>query len=129
VVQLDILSGKKAGTSIVARRFPFQVGRSPDSALVLDDHGVWDRHLTFNVHRGSAVVLNVEPDALATVNGAATKTNSLKNGDMVEFGAVKLRFSLSAARQRSQRWREVALWVGLAVVFAVQVAMIYLLME
>ena len=70
MIQLDILSGKKAGTSIVARRFPFQVGRSSDSALLLDDGGVWDHHLTFSSHRGSAVVLNVQQDALATVNGA-----------------------------------------------------------
>jgi hypothetical protein len=129
VIQLDILSGKKAGTSIVARRFPFQIGRSVDSALLLEDAGVWDRHLTLNAHRASAVVLNVQQDALATVNGATTQTASLKNGDMIEFGAVKLRFSLSAARQRSQRWREVALWVGLGLVFAAQVAIIYLLME
>jgi hypothetical protein len=129
VIHLYILSGKKAGTSIVARRFPFQVGRSAHSALLLDDHGVWDRHLTFNVHRGSAVVLNVQHEARATVNGTAAQTASLKNGDLVEFGSVRLRFSLSAAAQRSQRWREVALWVGLGIVFAVQVAIIYLLME
>jgi hypothetical protein len=75
------------------------------------------------------VVLNVQQDALATVNGTPTQTASLKNGDLVEFGVVKLRFSLSAAAQRSQRWREVALWMGLGIVFAVQVAIIYLLME
>lgn len=129
MIHLHILSGKKAGTSIVARRFPFQVGRSANSALLLDDDGIWDRHLTFDVHRGSAVVLNVQQDALATVNGDAMQTASLKNGDLVEFGGVKLRFSLSAAAQRSQRWREVALWMGLGIVFAVQVAIIYLLME
>ncbi len=129
MIQLDILSGKQAGTSIVARRFPFQVGRASESALSLDDSGVWNRHLTFNVHRGSAVVLNVQQDALATVNGTPTQTASLKNGDLVEFGVVKLRVSLSAAAQRSQRWREVALWIGLGIVFAVQVSIIYLLME
>jgi len=129
VIQLDILSGRKAGASIVARRFPFQVGRSSDSGFALDDQGVWDRHLIFNLHRGSAVVLNVQANALATVNGAAVQTAPLKNGDLIELGAVKLRFSLSAASQRSQRWREVALWVGLGLIFAVQVAIIYLLLE
>lgn len=129
MIQLDILSGRKAGASIVARRFPFQVGRSSDSGFALDDQGVWDRHLIFNLHRGSAVVLNVQANALATVNGAAVQTAPLKNGDLIELGAVKLRFSLSAASQRSQRWREVALWVGLGLIFAVQVAIIYLLLE
>ena len=42
MVQLDILSGRKAGTSIVARRFPFHIGRASDSSLSLDDGGVWD---------------------------------------------------------------------------------------
>ena len=74
-------------------------------------------------------MLNVQQDALATVNGAPMQTASLKNGDVIEFGAVKLRFSLSAARQRSQRWREIALWIGLGLVFAGQIAIIYLLME
>ncbi len=129
MIQLDILSGKKAGTSIVARRFPFQVGRISDSGLPLDDPGVWDRHLVFNLHRGSAVVLNVQPNALATLNGAPVQTAPLKSGDLVEFGAVKLRFSLSAAPQRSQTWREVALWIGLGLVFAAQVAIIYALMD
>lgn len=129
MIQLDILSGKKAGASIVARRFPFQAGRSPDSGLLLDDAGVWDRHLVFNVHRGSSVVLNVQANALATVNGAPAQTAALRNGDIVEFGAVKLRFALSPAPQRSQRWREVALWVGLGLIFAIQVAAIYLLLE
>jgi pSer/pThr/pTyr-binding forkhead associated (FHA) protein len=129
VIQLDVLSGRRAGTSVVARRFPFHVGRSPDSALLLEDDGVWDRHLAFNLHRGSAVVLNVQANALASVNGAPVQTASLRNGDLVEFGAVKLRFSLSAARQRTQSWRELALWVGLGLIFAVQVAIIYLLLE
>jgi hypothetical protein len=129
VIQLDILSGKKAGTSIVARHFPFHVGRLPDSGLPLDDAGVWDRHLVFNLHRGSAVVLNVQPNALATLNGAPVQTAPLKNGDLVELGAAKLRFGLSAAPQRSQKWREVALWLGLALVIAAQVAIIYLLMD
>jgi hypothetical protein len=129
VIQLDILSGKRAGTSIVARHFPFQVGRTSGSGLPLDDPGVWDRHLVFNLHRGSAVVLNVQPNALATLNGAPVQTAPLKNGDLVELGGVKLRFSLSTAPQRSQWWREVALWIGLALVFAAQVAIIYLLID
>lgn len=129
MIQLDILSGKKAGTSIVARRFPFPVGRLSDSGLPLEDAGVWERHLVFNLHRGSAIVLNVQPNALATLNGAPVQTAPLKNGDLIELGAVKLRFSLSAAPQRSQRWREVGLWIGLGLVFAAQVAVIYLLLD
>ena len=130
MVQLEILSGKKAGTSVVARRFPFRVGRSPDASLALDDGGVWDNHLAFEVHRDSSVVLNVQQNALATINGApSSQTAILKNGDVIEFGAVKVRFGFSPARQRSQRWREIALWIGLGALCVAQVALIYLLLE
>jgi hypothetical protein len=129
VVQLDILSGKKAGTSIVARRFPFQVGRAPGSALSLDDGGVWDRHAALSIHRRESVVLSIQDGAIATLNGDPVQTAALKNGDVIGIGAVKLRFSLCAARQRNQRWREIATWVGLALICAAQIAIIYLLVE
>jgi hypothetical protein len=130
VIQLEILSGKKAGTSVVARRFPFCVGRSADAGLVLDDGGVWDNHLTLDVHRDSSVVLSLQQNALASVNGVpSSQTAVLKNGDIIEFGAARLRFGFSSARQRSQRWREIALWFGLGLLCLSQVALIYLLME
>jgi pSer/pThr/pTyr-binding forkhead associated (FHA) protein len=129
VVQLDILSGKKAGTSFVARRFPFQIGRAADSTLPLDDSGVFDRHATLTVHRRESVVLSVQPGALASLNGDPVQTAALKNGDVIELGGAKLRFTLAAARQRNQRWREVATWIGLALLCAAQVGVIYLLIE
>lgn len=129
MVQLDILSGKKAGTSFVARRFPFQIGRAADSTLPLDDSGVFDRHATLTVHRRESVVLSVQPGALASLNGDPVQTAALKNGDVIELGGAKLRFTLAVARQRNQRWREVATWIGLALLCAAQVGVIYLLIE
>lgn len=125
MIQLDVLSGKKAGTSVVARRFPFQVGRAADSGLCLDDAGVWDRHVTFAVRKREGVALTVQQDALATINHEPARTELLKNGDVIEFGAVKLRFTLSAARQRSQRWREIFTWFALAILSLGQVVLIY----
>ena len=45
MVQLNILSGKKAGTRTVARHFPFRIGRAAGNELQLEDDGVWDQHL------------------------------------------------------------------------------------
>ena len=45
MVQLKILSGKKAGTAWVARRFPVRIGRSAGADLQLEESGVWDEHL------------------------------------------------------------------------------------
>jgi len=129
VVQLDILSGKKAGTSIVARRFPFHIGRASDSSLSLDDGGVWERHATLTLHRRESVVLSVHEGALATVNGDSVQTAALKSGDVIGLGGASVRFALSPARQRSQTWREVLTWIALALLCLGQVALIYLLME
>ena len=129
MVQLDILSGKKAGATFAARRFPFQIGRAVGSGLVLEDSGVFDRHATLSLHRRESIALSIQPGALASVNGEPIQTASLKSGDVIELGAAKLRFSIAAARQRSQRWREVAIWIGLALICAAQVAIIYLLLE
>ncbi|MCI0746825.1 MAG: FHA domain-containing protein [Verrucomicrobia subdivision 3 bacterium] len=129
MIQLDVLSGKKAGTSIVTRHFPFYVGRSPDSLLRLDDSGVWERHLMFS-RRGQEIVFDVEPNALVTLNHEPVKgTAPLRNGDVVEVGAAKLRFALSAARQRSQAWREVVTWIGLGFLCIAQVGVIYWVLD
>jgi pSer/pThr/pTyr-binding forkhead associated (FHA) protein len=129
VVQLDILSGKKAGTTVVARRFPFQIGRAADSPLPLDDAGVWERHGTLAVHHGETIVLSVNEGALATVNGDPVKTAELKNGDVITLGAARVRFTLSPARQRNQTWREAATWIMLVLLCLGQGAIIYLLLD
>jgi pSer/pThr/pTyr-binding forkhead associated (FHA) protein len=129
VVQLDILCGKKAGTTFVARRFPFQIGRAPDCPLALDDSGVFDRHATLTIHRRESIVLSIQQGALASLNGEPIQTAALKNGDVIGLGAAKLRFTLASARQRSQRWREIATWIGLGLLCAAQIAIIYFLID
>lgn len=129
MVQLDILSGKKAGASFVARRFPFRIGRAPDSALPLEDSGVFERHATLSVHRRQSIVLSIQEGALATLNDAPIQTAALKNGDVIGLGGARLRFTLAPARQRNQRWREVATWIVLALLCAAQIALIYLLLD
>ncbi len=125
MLQLDILSGKKAGTQLVARHFPFRLGRSPQSELVLDDHGVWDQHAEFGMHPGEGIVLSAAPQAFIAVNGQKTQQVCLRNGDLIEAGSVTLRFSLSPTTQRGLRLRETATWLALAALCLGQVALIY----
>jgi pSer/pThr/pTyr-binding forkhead associated (FHA) protein len=129
MVQLNILSGKKAGTESVARRFPFQVGRSAQNGLVLDDAGVWDRHFTVDLQSADGVVLSTAPDALTTVNGNRVDQTLLRNGDVIEAGSVKLRFGLASTQQGSLRLRETLTWIGLAGLCLGQVALIYWLIS
>ncbi len=128
MVQLHVLTGKKAGTQAVARRFPFRVGRSSQAALVLEDAGVWDRHLEIDLRPAHGAVLTASDEALTLVNGETVREAALRNGDIIELGAVKLRFGLSATRQRSLRWRETLTWIVLAAFCLGQVALIYWLL-
>jgi len=129
VVQLDILSGKKAGTQWVARRFPFQVGRSPQSALVLEEPGVWDHHAEFTLRSGEGVMVSATTDASIIVNGQPVRQVILRNGDLLEAGSVKLRFGLAPTLQHGLRLREAITWLGLAALCLGQIALIYWLSE
>jgi len=69
MVQLKVLSGKKAGTTWVARRFPVRIGRASAADLQLEDEGVWDQHLQLDFNPARGIVLIAHPCAPATVNG------------------------------------------------------------
>jgi pSer/pThr/pTyr-binding forkhead associated (FHA) protein len=128
MIQLDVLSGKKAGSRTVVRRFPFRVGRAAGNDLQLDDDGVWNQHLTLGFQRNENFTLAVAPDALATVNNEPVQTTPLRNGDVISFGSVKIQFWLAAARQRGLRLRESFVWTLIAAVTAAQLVLIYWLL-
>jgi pSer/pThr/pTyr-binding forkhead associated (FHA) protein len=125
MVQLKILSGKMAGASFDARRFPVRVGRSAQADLRLEDEGVWDRHLRLEFNRDEGVVLHAEPNALATVNGQPLQAGPLRNGDLIQIGSATLQFWLAEARQTALGLREMLTWLGIAAVCLGQIALIY----
>lgn len=129
MVQLNILSGKKAGDQPVVRLFPFRIGRAAGNELQLDDDGVWDQHLTLNFQKNEGFLLAAAANALATVNDSSVQTVRLRNGDVITFGSVKLQFWLAAARQRGLRAREFFVWTIIAAITAVQFALIYWLIR
>ena len=114
MIQLHILSGKKAGSQSVVRRFPFRIGRAGGNELQLDDDGVWDQHLTLEFQRREGFKLAAAPNALVMVNDQPVQTALLRNGDVITLGSVKLQFWLAAARQRGLRLRERFVWALLA---------------
>jgi pSer/pThr/pTyr-binding forkhead associated (FHA) protein len=128
MIQLDVLSGKKAGSRTVVRRFPFRVGRAPENQLRLDDDGVWDRHLAFEL-RPAGFGLAVAPNAPIALNGESFQNQTLRNGDIITIGSAKLQFWLAAARQRGLRVREGFLWTLVAAVTAAQFILIYWLLQ
>ncbi|HWX19183.1 MAG TPA: FHA domain-containing protein [Candidatus Binatia bacterium] len=125
MVQLKILSGKKAGAIWNARRFPVRIGRAPNADLQLEEDGIWERHLELDFRPAEGLVLSAQPGALASVNGESVQQTVLRNGDVIELGSLKLQFWLSETRQRGLRLREWLTWAGIGAICLGQGALIY----
>jgi pSer/pThr/pTyr-binding forkhead associated (FHA) protein len=129
MVQLEVLSGKRAGAVAVARRFPFVVGRDGSSDLRLEDGGVWDRHLELDLQMPDGFALKVLSQARAAVNDQPVQQAViLRNGDVIGIGAVKIRFWLGETRQLGLQMREFLTWAALVMLCAGQIALIYRLL-
>ncbi len=129
MVQLKVLSGKKAGTVWVARRFPVRLGRSAVSDLQLEEDGVWDQHLRLDFDPAEGFVLTSQPNALVTVNGQSVHQAVLRHGDAIDLGALRMQFWLSETQQVSLRLREGLTWAGIAAISLGQVGLIYWLLR
>jgi hypothetical protein len=129
MVGFKILSGKQAGNSWAAPRYPAFIGRSPTADLQLEEDGVWDQHLQLDILPAQGFVLNAKPDALATINGQPVHQTVLRNGDIIQIGLVQLQFFLAETRQSGLRIREALTWAGIAIISLGQVAVIYWLLR
>jgi hypothetical protein len=129
MVQLKILSGKKAGTAWVAGRFPVRIGRSAGADLQLEESGVWDEHLQLDFKPAEGIVLSAQPDALVAVNGQAVHQTVLRNGDAIDLGSLKLQFWLADTRQTDLRLREGFTWAAIAAISIGQVTLIYAMLR
>ena len=128
MVQIKILSGKKAGSSWETRHFPVGIGRSANSNLQLEEPGVWDEHLKISLESAEGFVVETYANALASINGQSIQRAVLRNGDVIEIGSVKLQFWLSEARQRGQTVREAFVWSVISFVCLGQIALVYWLL-
>jgi pSer/pThr/pTyr-binding forkhead associated (FHA) protein len=126
MIQLLILTGKKAAGQLIARHFPFCIGRASGNDLQLDDDGVWDQHLTLEFHPQQGITLTAATNALVTVNNQPVETTTLlRNGDVITVGAAKLQFWLAAVRQQGLRLREGFVWALLCLVVLFEAFLIY----
>jgi len=125
MVQLKILSGSKAGTVWVARRFPVRVGRSTDSDPRLEEPGVWEQHFEVQFKPREGFLLNAQPNALVSVNSVRSDGVLLRNGDLIEAGSLKLQFWLTETRQKRMQVREWLTWIAIGAVCLGQVALVY----
>lgn len=121
MVLLSVLSGPAAGTQIVARRFPFRVGRGSASHLRLDLAGVWDNHFVLEPALRQGILLRAEPGATTLVNRRQIEAQAvLRPGDVIEAGGARFRFGLSPPAQRGLGLREGLTWAGLVLLVVFQ---------
>jgi hypothetical protein len=125
MVQFQVLTGKMAGATVVARHFPFAIGRSASMHLRLDDTGIWDQHLVLQMTPEGSFLLARPSPGLASVNGTAFETVTLRNGDLVELGSVRLRFALADVTWRRWQISEFLFWFVMGVILALQGALIW----
>lgn len=118
-----------AGASQVARRFPVRIGRAQECELRLDEEGVWDMHLVLSLDPAGGYSLKTQPNALARVNGHPVSEILLRNGDLIEVGAARIRFWLSPLSQPSLGLREAVSWGAIGAVVLAQIAVLYWLLE
>lgn len=129
MVQLKLLSGNKAGTIWVARRFPVRVGRHSQNDLRLEEDGVWDQHFSLSFKPREGIWLKSLSQGLTLVNGQSVQEILVRNGDLIEVGALKLQFWLNETRQRGFRLREALTWCAIAAISLGQVALVYWLLR
>ena len=129
MVQLQIVTGIKAGSSWAARRFPVRIGRAADSDLQLEDAGVWDQHLLVDFAPHIGFALRTQTDALVRVNGEQVDNAILRNGDLIELGSTKLQFWLAETRQTGLRLQDAFTWATIASVCLAQIGLLYWLLR
>jgi pSer/pThr/pTyr-binding forkhead associated (FHA) protein len=118
MIDLHVLSGKKAGSRVVVGHFPFQIGRVSQNDLPLEDDGVWDRHVTLEFKEKDGFHVATTANAIVTINGKPVEKSRLHNGDILTVGSAKLQFWLAPAPQRGLSLRENFVW-GLLILITV----------
>jgi len=85
------------------RRYPitrttWRIGRSKDNELTLDDNSISRRHAEIHRSQGDEFTI-IDLDSMngVFINNEKVKIQQLKEGDIVEFGDIVLRFTLHGA--------------------------------
>jgi pSer/pThr/pTyr-binding forkhead associated (FHA) protein len=128
MVQLRLLSGPKAGAVYRASGFPWRVGRGESADLRLEEPGVWDQHLQVDLIPGEGFVVTRQGQAMAAINGHLFDRRVLRNGDLIEIGALKFRFWLAEARQKRLYFREWMAWGGVILLSLLEIVVIHLML-
>jgi pSer/pThr/pTyr-binding forkhead associated (FHA) protein len=125
MINLQFLSGRKAGEQAVATHFPYRIGRAPQNDLMLQDDGIWDQHLTLEFLAKDGFQLTTAANAISAVNGKPVESTILRNGDVITLGSAKIQFWLAPALQQGLLFRENFVWALLIVVTVAQFILLF----
>ena len=123
MLEARILTGNRTGTVIPINRFPFSFGRQ-GADCVLADPGVWDRHFTISLGPDRAFELVCTESAVISSDQRTFANLCLRNGEIVEMGAVRIEFRLSRTSPRPGRLAEGILWGSLGLVVLAELALV-----
>lgn len=128
MLQLQVLTGKRSGSNVELKRLPCRVGRGKSCDLQLTDPGIWDSHVELVLEPREGIFVTVFPHAKAYVNGQPVDRARLRNGDILELGAVRMQFWLGTARQKRFLFSENLTWASVVAVVIAEVVLAYWLL-
>ena len=129
MLQLRFLSGTLAGHTLKASHFPWRLGRGAQSDCRLEDPGIWDCHAEISLSSEAVIRIALQSGAKGSLNGQSFESAALRNGDLLDMGAVKIQLWLSEPVPRDWRWRECLVWLFLLTITILQVILIYWLVR
>ena len=121
MIRIQILSGKQAGQFVLARRFPFRVGRASTADLQSTEPGVWDEHFQIDYQAGESFRLIPAGNTRTLLNGRTIESpEHLVSGAEITAGSLRVRFGLTDPQTRGLLVREAMSWVLLTVVVVLE---------
>ncbi len=101
--------------------FPFKIGRSKKCHHRIEAKGVWPCHIVLEQDGENGIVVKNESEGSLLINSLKiSKSVRLKNGDVLQFGAVGFRFWFAPIEQ-SYLTSEFNIWFGLVIIIICQV--------
>ena len=101
--------------------FPFKIGHSKNCHHRIEAKGVWPFHIVLEQDGENGIVVKNESEGSLLINSLKiSKSVRLKNGDVLQFGAVGFRFWFAPIEQ-SYLTSEFNIWFGLVIIIICQV--------
>ncbi len=120
MVELAILSGRRARTVIPVPRVPCVLGRE-GADIPLPEPGVAAAHATLSDAGPLGFVLDADGGATLYVEGKPLRQLALRDGTVFDLGSVRLQFRIQPARPRNLRGLEILAFGLVALTIAAEI--------